>query len=72
MEFSKRQDFQRLSEIKTYRGLRHGWGLPVRGQRTKSTHRGKGPVVGVLKKEAKEAVKQAEKTAEKKPEEKKK
>ncbi len=51
LDFSLRQDIQRLMEIKTYRGLRHSWGLPVRGQRTKSTHRGKGGVVGVTKKD---------------------
>ena len=53
LEFAKRQDLQKLSEIKSYKGLRHGWGLTVRGQRTKSTHRGKGGVVGVMKKDAK-------------------
>ncbi len=53
LDFSIRQDLQRLNEIKSYRGLRHSWGLPVRGQRTKSTHRGKGSVVGVIKKEVK-------------------
>jgi small subunit ribosomal protein S13 len=53
LDFSERRDRQRLNEIKSYRGLRLSWGLTVRGQRTKSTHRGKGPVVGVLKKEAK-------------------
>jgi small subunit ribosomal protein S13 len=52
LEFAKRQDFQRLAEIKSYRGLRHGWGLTVRGQSTRSTHRGKGGVVGVTKKDA--------------------
>lgn len=52
LEFAVRQDVQRLNRIKTYRGLRHSWGLPVRGQRTRSTHRGKGPVVGVQKKDA--------------------
>ena len=55
LDFAKRQDFQRLAEIKSYRGLRHGWGLTVRGQSTRSTHRGKGGVVGVLKKDAKSA-----------------
>ena len=55
LEFAKRQDFQRLAEIKSYRGLRHGWGLTVRGQSTRSTHRGKGGVVGVTKKDAKAA-----------------
>ena len=52
LQFAGRNDIKRLNEIKSYRGLRHSWGLPVRGQRTKSTHRGKGPVVGVMKKEA--------------------
>ena len=42
LDFSTRQDFQRLSEIKSYRGLRHGWGLTVRGQSTRAKHRGKG------------------------------
>lgn len=55
LDFAKREDLKRLNIIKSYRGLRHSWGLPVRGQRTKSTHRGKGPVVGVLKKEARKA-----------------
>lgn len=54
LDFATRKDLQRLNEIKSYRGLRLSWGLPVRGQRTKSTHRGKGPVVGVMKKDAKQ------------------
>jgi len=53
LDFSLRKDLERLKEIKSYRGLRHSWGLPVRGQRTKSTHRGKGTTVGVFKKDAK-------------------
>ncbi len=73
LDFSIRQGLQRLNEVKSYRGLRHIWGLPVRGQRTRSTHRGKGPVVGVMKKDAKQsaapaaAAKPAEKAPEKKP-----
>ncbi len=73
LDFSIRQDLQRLNEIKSYRGLRHSWGLPVRGQSTRSTHRGKGGVVGVMKKDAKQAAAPAkaaavpEKGAEKKP-----
>jgi len=51
LAFSLRTDIQRLAEIKSYRGLRHMWGLPVRGQKTKSTHRGKGGIVGVTKKD---------------------
>jgi len=53
LDFTVRTDFQRLSEIKSYRGLRHTWGLPVRGQRNKGGHRGKGGIVGVTKKEVK-------------------
>jgi len=38
------QDIKRLTEIGSYRGLRHRRGLPVRGQRTKTNARGrKGP-----------------------------
>jgi small subunit ribosomal protein S13 len=38
------QNTKRLSEIGSYRGLRHRRGLPVRGQRTKTNARGrKGP-----------------------------
>jgi len=55
LDLRLRQDVQRLSEIKSYRGFRHTWGLPLRGQRTKSTHRGKGGVIGVTKKDAKVA-----------------
>ncbi len=53
LDFQLRKELQRLSRIKSYRGLRLSWGLPVRGQRTKSTHRGKGGVVGVTKKDVK-------------------
>lgn len=53
LTLSLRQDVQRLSEIKTYKGFRHTWGLPLRGQRTKSTHRKKGGTVGVTKKDVK-------------------
>lgn len=52
LAFSLRNDLTRMAEIKTYKGLRHMWGLPVRGQKTKSKHRGKGGVVGVSKKDA--------------------
>jgi small subunit ribosomal protein S13 len=38
------QDVKRLTEIGSYRGLRHRRGLPVHGQRTKTNARGrKGP-----------------------------
>src|SRR5213592_2508440 len=38
------QEVKRLTEIGSYRGMRHRRGLPVRGQRTKTNARGrKGP-----------------------------
>jgi small subunit ribosomal protein S13 len=42
-------DIRRLKEIKSYRGLRHQQGLPVRGQRTRTnarTRKGKRKTVG--------------------------
>merc|ERR1712062_516090 len=44
-----REDLGRLKKIRAHRGLRHYWGLRVRGQHTKTTgHKGK--TVGVSKK----------------------
>jgi small subunit ribosomal protein S13 len=43
------QDVKRLTEIGTYRGIRHRRGLPVNGQRTKTNARGrKGPRRGQI------------------------
>ncbi len=44
-----RQDIEFLKKIRCYRGIRHELGLPVRGQRTRSTFR-KGKTVGVQRK----------------------
>ena len=47
------QNIRRLGEIKSYRGLRHKFGLPSRGQRTRSnarTRKGKRKTVGGTKK----------------------
>ena len=55
--FAQENDIKRLKRIRSYIGIRHGMGLPVRGQRTKSNFRrnkGKGPL-GVKKKEAAKA-----------------
>ena len=35
-----RNDLERLKKIRNHRGLRHYWGLPVRGQHTNTTGRG--------------------------------
>ncbi len=47
------EDLRRMKMIKSYKGIRHMFHLPVRGQRTKSNFRkGKGKVLGVTKKKA--------------------
>ncbi|MBN2459515.1 30S ribosomal protein S13 [Candidatus Woesearchaeota archaeon] len=55
LDFTKEMDIKRMKKTKSYKGLRHQWGLPVRGQRTKSNFRknkGKGSL-GVQKKKVK-------------------
>merc|ERR1711934_876296 len=49
LDMKLREDLERLKKIRAHRGLRHYWGLRVRGQRTKTTGR-KGRTVGVSKK----------------------
>ncbi|BDA42688.1 40S ribosomal protein S18 [Coccomyxa sp. Obi] len=44
-----REDLERLKKIRNHRGLRHYWGLRVKGQHTKTTGR-RGRTVGVAKK----------------------
>ncbi|KAJ3116667.1 ribosomal 40S subunit protein S18B [Nowakowskiella sp. JEL0407] len=44
-----REDLERLKKIRAHRGVRHAYGLRVRGQHTKTTGR-KGRTVGVSKK----------------------
>ena len=44
-----RDDLERLKKIRAHRGLRHFWGLRVRGQHSKTTGR-RGRTVGVSKK----------------------
>merc|ERR1711916_137764 len=34
-----REDLERMKKIRSHRGLRHAWGLKVRGQHTKTTGR---------------------------------
>ena len=39
LTFTQDNDVKRLKMIKSNRGMRHQWGLTVRGQRTSSNHR---------------------------------
>lgn len=50
LDLRKEFDIKRLKKIKSYRGLRHALGQPVRGQRTRGHFRQKGKSVGVIKK----------------------
>ncbi|RKP01655.1 hypothetical protein CXG81DRAFT_29706 [Caulochytrium protostelioides] len=49
LESKIREDLERLKKIRVHRGLRHYWGVRVRGQHTKTTGR-RGRTVGVSKK----------------------
>ena len=49
-------DIRHMKKIKSYKGMRHAYGLPVRGQKTKGNFR-KGKAVGVTKKKPQPAKK---------------
>ncbi len=66
LQFAQDNDIRMMKKIRSYKGIRHGFGLTVRGQRTRSNFRrnkGKGPGV-IRSKEVKAA--QAQKEQEKK------
>ena len=51
LTFTQDNDIKMMKKIKSYKGIRHSLGLPVRGQRTRSNFRkNKGKVMGVKKK----------------------
>ncbi|MEM0473595.1 MAG: 30S ribosomal protein S13 [Candidatus Aenigmatarchaeota archaeon] len=49
LKFTHESDIKKMIERRTYKGVRHAYGLPVRGQRTRSSFR-KGKSVGVVRK----------------------
>ncbi|KXB07038.1 30S ribosomal protein S13 [candidate division MSBL1 archaeon SCGC-AAA382C18] len=53
IEMTEREDISREKDMRSRRGIRHQRGLPVRGQRTRSTGR-KGMTVGVEREKLKE------------------
>ncbi len=63
--FTKEFDIKRMKKLKSYKGMRHAIGQPVRGQRTRSHFR-TGISVGVQRKAAATAQKAAEKDSKKK------
>lgn len=56
LALQKREDINRLRRIRAYRGIRHELGLPMRGQRTRSTFRTQ-KAVGVSKKKQQQKAK---------------
>ena len=58
LDMTRREDINREKKIKTYRGMRHILGQPVRGQRTRSSFR-TGTTLGVSRKKAMAAQKPA-------------
>jgi len=64
LEFQIKQDKKTEMEMKSYKGVRHMFGLPVRGQRTKTMGR-KGLTLGVIRRK-KQPIKKKEKKGKKK------
>jgi len=60
LEMKQKQDIKSKINIKSYQGVRHMFGLPVRGQRTKTMGR-KGLTVGVMRKKQKPIKKKGKK-----------
>jgi small subunit ribosomal protein S13 len=58
LTFMQQQDIKRMINIKCYKGVRHMYDLPVRGQRTRSSFR-KGRSVGVVRKKVMPAKKES-------------
>ncbi len=56
LPFRQKEDIKGMIRNRNYRGIRHMFGLPVRGQRTRSSFR-KGKSVGVVRKKAQPATK---------------
>ena len=65
LDFVQKNDIEDERNIQSWKGIRHGLGLKVRGQRTRTTGR-KGRTVGVRKAALVEAAKAAAKAKEEK------
>ena len=56
LTFIQDNDVKMMKKMKSYKGIRHSFGLPVRGQRTRSNfRRNKGKVMGVKRKDTSKA-----------------
>ncbi len=65
LDFEIREDINFMKRMRSYKGVRHELGQPVRGQRTRSSFRTQ-KTVGVSRKAMKEAAKPAKKEEQKK------
>ena len=54
LDMQKDFDIKRMKKIRSYKGIRHGLKLPVRGQRTRSHFRAKGRVAVTVQKKTEE------------------
>lgn len=52
LDFVQKNDVNEMKKLRSYKGVRHAAGLPVRGQRTRSSFR-EGSTVGVKREKAK-------------------
>src|SRR3989338_7647228 len=57
IDLTRRDDINLMRRIRSYKGVRHQLGQPVRGQRTRSSFRTSKRAVGVMKKAARAAAK---------------
>jgi small subunit ribosomal protein S13 len=64
LDMSIREDINLQKSIRSYKGVRHGLGLPVRGQRTRTSFR-TGATIGVTRKKVVEAAAAAKKEGDK-------
>ena len=55
LDVQKEFDIKKMKNMRSYRGIRHGLGQPVRGQRTRSHFRKKGGSTGIKRKDDKKA-----------------
>lgn len=66
LTFAQESDIRLMKQIRSYKGMRHSIGAPVRGQRTRSNfRRNKGKVIGVVKKKDAPTAAKEEKPKEK-------
>jgi len=59
-EFAQKFDIRWMRKLRSYKGIRHGFGLPVRGQKTKTSFR-TGSKIGVSRKKVAQKKKGGEK-----------